>query len=131
MGDWVPLNYLYPLVHRHWTEPEFTFAIENLGFVEFGQKALGFALDDPRVAGLLVSERRRPTPVSELAEVLDHEGTRMPVLRAMLQASCVDDDLHDEEVVLIRRVAEALGIPSDVAVHMIDWSRDWLVAWRH
>ena len=40
MGDWVPLNYLYPLVHRHWTEPEFTFAIENLGFVEFGQNAV-------------------------------------------------------------------------------------------
>jgi uncharacterized tellurite resistance protein B-like protein len=100
-------------------------------FLSRAIQALGFALDDPRVVDILASERRRPTPVAELAEVLDHDGTRMPVLRAMLQASCVDDDLHDEEVVLIRRVAEALGIPSDVAVHMIDWARDWLVSWRH
>jgi uncharacterized membrane protein YebE (DUF533 family) len=103
----------------------------ELDFLASAVSALGFVENDPRVADLVVSERRRPTPVDELAQVLNEDGTRIAVLRAMLQASCIDADLHDEEVVLILRVAEALGVDQDVAVYMVDWSRDWLTSWRH
>jgi uncharacterized tellurite resistance protein B-like protein len=89
-------------------------------------QALGFAESDARVRGLLERERRRPTPVDELAEELSGADVRLQVLRAMLQAGCVDGHLHDEEVVIVLRVAEALGVDPDLAVHMVDWSRDWL-----
>jgi uncharacterized tellurite resistance protein B-like protein len=103
----------------------------EVAFFAGAVRALGFREEDARVRGLIERERRRPTPVEELAEELSDPKTRIQVLRAMLQAGCVDGHLHDEEVVIVLRVAEALGVDPELAVHMVDWSRDWLALVAH
>ena len=82
--------------------------IENRAQIELSRRLVTLDCDTPVEVTLDDLEIREPE-----AEAL------LGFLRAM------------EFRTVTRRVAEALGIPSDVAVHMIDWARDWLVSWRH
>jgi uncharacterized membrane protein YebE (DUF533 family) len=92
---------------------------QHLDNVVFG---IGLSPRDEQVSALIEQEFQKPGNLTDIVSKIENRELRVALLRMIVEVSCADGEIANEERASVKAAASAFGIDASVADELIDWT---------
>lgn len=83
---------------------------------------IGLSPRDEQVSALIEREFQEPSRLTDIIGKLENRELRAALLRMMVEVSCADGEIANEERESVKAAASAFGLDVSVADELIDWA---------
>jgi uncharacterized membrane protein YebE (DUF533 family) len=83
---------------------------------------LGLSPRDEEVSALIEREFQKPSPLTDIVSKIENRELRAALLRLIVEVSCADGEIANEERASVKAAASAFGFDVSVADELIDWA---------
>jgi uncharacterized membrane protein YebE (DUF533 family) len=92
---------------------------QNLDNMVFG---IGLSPRDEEVSALIEQEFQKPGRLTDIVGKIQIRELRAALLRMIVEVSCADGEIANEERAAVKTTASAFGFDASVAEELIDWA---------
>ena len=92
---------------------------QNLDNVVYG---IGLSPRDEQVSALIEREFQKPGRLTDIVSKIQNRELRVALLRMIVEVSCADGEIANEERASVKEAASAFGLDVSVADELIDWT---------
>jgi uncharacterized membrane protein YebE (DUF533 family) len=92
---------------------------QHLDNMVFG---MGLSPRDEQVAALIEREFQKPSRLTDIVDKIQDRELRVALLRLIIEVSCSDGEIANEERASVEEAAKAFGIDVAVTDELIDWT---------
>ena len=85
---------------------------------------VGLSPRDPEVSALIEREFQKPGRLSDIVSKIQNREMRAALLRMIVEVSCADGEIANEERASVKEAAGAFGLDVSVADELINWTLD-------
>jgi uncharacterized membrane protein YebE (DUF533 family) len=85
---------------------------------------VGLSPRDPEVSALIEREFQKPGRLTDIVSKIQNREMRTALLRMIVEVSCADGEIANEERASVKEAAGAFGLDVAVADELIDWTLD-------
>lgn len=83
---------------------------------------VGLSPRDPEVSALIEQEFQKPGRLADIVGKIQNREMRAAVLRMIVEVSCADGEIVNEERAAVKEAASAFGFDASIADELIDWA---------
>jgi uncharacterized membrane protein YebE (DUF533 family) len=83
---------------------------------------IGLSPRDAQVSALIEQEFQKPSRLTDIVSKLETREMRAALLRMIVEVSCADGEIANEERASVKEAASAFGLDVSVADELIDWT---------
>ena len=83
---------------------------------------IGLSPDDEQVSALIEQEFQKPSRLTDIVGRIQNRELRVALLRMIVEVSCSDGEIANEERASVKEAANAFGLDVSVAEELIDWT---------
>jgi uncharacterized membrane protein YebE (DUF533 family) len=92
---------------------------QNLDNMVFG---IGLSPRDEQVSALIEQEFQKPGRLTDIVGKIQIRELRAALLRMIVEVSCADGEISNEERAAVKTTASAFGFDASIAEELIDWA---------
>jgi uncharacterized tellurite resistance protein B-like protein len=85
---------------------------------------IGLSPRDAQVSALIEQEFQKPSRLTDIVSKIESRELRAALLRMIVEVSCADGEIANEERAAVKEAAGAFGLDASVADELIDWTLD-------
>ncbi|MFY0562392.1 DUF533 domain-containing protein [Archangium lansingense] len=85
---------------------------------------IGLSPRDEQVSALIEQEFQKPGRLTDIVGKIQNRELRAALLRMIVEVSCADGEISNEERASVKATASAFGFEASVADELIDWAID-------
>lgn len=83
---------------------------------------IGLSPDDEQVSALIEQEFQKPGRLTDIVGKIQSRELRVALLRMIVEVSCADGEIANEERASVKDAANAFGLDVSAAEELIDWT---------
>jgi uncharacterized membrane protein YebE (DUF533 family) len=83
---------------------------------------MGLSPRDEEVSALIEQEFRKPGRLTDIVAKIQDRELRVALLRLIVEVSCADGEIANEERKAVKEATSAFGLDAAVAEELIDWT---------
>jgi len=83
---------------------------------------MGLSPRDEEVSALIEQEFRKPGRLTDIVAKIQNRELRVALLRLIVEVSCADGEIANEERAAVKEATSAFGLDAAVADELIDWT---------
>ncbi|WP_375772139.1 tellurite resistance TerB family protein [Archangium gephyra] len=83
---------------------------------------IGLSPRDPEVSALIEQEFQKPGRLTDIVSKIQNRELRVALLRMIVEVSCADGEIANEERASVKEAAGAFGLDVSIADELIDWT---------
>ena len=83
---------------------------------------IGLSPRDAQVSALIEQEFQKPSRLTDIVSKIENRELRAALLRMIVEVSCADGEIANEERASVKEAASAFGLDVSVADELIDWT---------
>lgn len=85
---------------------------------------IGLSPRDAQVSALIEQEFQKPGRLTDIVSKIESRELRAALLRMIVEVSCADGEIANEERAAVKEAAGAFGLDVSVADELINWTLD-------
>ena len=83
---------------------------------------VGLSPRDEQVSALIEQEFQKPSRLTDIVSKIAIRELRAALLRMIVEGSCADGEISNEERTAVKTTASAFGFDASIAEDLIDWA---------
>ncbi len=83
---------------------------------------IGLSPRDEQISALIEQEFQKPSRLTDIVSKIENRELRAALLRMIVEVSCADGEIANEERASVKATASAFGFDVSVADDLIDWA---------